>query len=1094
MTLICMIGLGLWSLSATQLFAKTPISLNVVEEAIRENETFHLKIEDNRTLADLDEESDTRKNVILSIPEGLNFVKAIQDDALSDENQAYFMWDETGQNLTISMNVAQTSLEVLLNAEKGGDYLVELVDEKNNLDSQEIQLSVLESKEESEEVSVQDVDYLPLDDRLSLGDSEITTHNSLIKNVFSDVELKNNSKVVVDVNNLEDYFTFSDSAKNEGRGLVTLTQNETYLAGSINLKEKLLADYPVLLTGRVNLGASSSGADGMGFGFHTSTLTSVGQTGQGMGMAGLNDAFGFKLDTHYNSSANGNTEADPSAFRRSDAFGSFVYTDSTRILRNYMGGEAPAREIPAASNNQFREFSLVYNPGVSNKILSINYNGQVWHTDITKWLPSHVEELSFLISAATGNRTNLHQIQIDRMEYVTIPDEFTFIDVDKDNFLEHFDLHGSANYNQLNGVLKLTDNLRGQAGNATLKEKISNDHPMEFVGKVNLGSNSSGADGFAIGFHQAENMDVGQNGQGMGLAGLASAFGFKLDTHYNSTASGNADRDPGEFSRANAFGAFVYTGSDRMLKNHMDSDSPGRQITAPSNNIFRDFKVSYNPGEHTKILTVEYNGAVWHRDVTSWQANRVTAFSYIMSAATGDRTNLHEVQIESFRYVAGLGKTEIQYKDVDTDEDIIDPQIIESGVGETVSLNPMNTSNDSPYNLGYDYVEVSSESEHFNPENNTIVLTDEVQTVTYYFKRVESSIDVEYIDEKGNTILETENISGLVKDIYEITPPEIADFEFLRVNPSNGLNGIFEREKKTISLVYSSTKGTVEVKYVDIDGSTLAESDILTGYIDTEYITHSKEIEGYTLTEDPHNARGIFTKEDIVVSYVYEKEERDAVLIVEFVNELDQVLPGYTITIENHLIGDEVDLTKNQGVVEQLAALESAGYEIAERPVNEAAVLLDQAEVTVCYKIQGVLSLASAPNSLDFGSLTYNATTQRVEDPDIDQPLIVTDTRAESANGWTLTASLSTPMINEDGQELINALRYVYKGHETILDSNAQTVYLNTDGSAGSFDISNSWGNQTGTDGVKLQIGSSDIVHTGSYVGVITWKVMAGQP
>ncbi|GGC90766.1 pectate lyase-like adhesive domain-containing protein [Enterococcus wangshanyuanii] len=219
----------------------------------------------------------------------------------------------------------------------------------------------------------------------------------------------------------------------------------------------------------------------------------------------------------------------------------------------------------------------------------------------------------------------------------------------------------------------------------------------------------------------------------------------------------------------------------------------------------------------------------------------------------------------------------------------------------------------------------------------------------------------------------------------------------------------------------------------------------------------------------------------------------DAVLTVEFINELGQVLPGYTITIDSQ-VGDKIDLTKEERVTKQLTDLESAGYEIAERPDNETEVVINNTEVTVRYKLQGILSLASAPNALDFGSLTYNATTKRVDDPSIDQPLIVTDTRADTANGWTLTASLSTPMRNTEGQELVNALRYVYRGKETILDTNAQTVFLNADGSAGSIDISNSWGSQTGTDGVKLQIESSDIVHTGNYVGVITWKVMAGQP
>lgn len=222
--------------------------------------------------------------------------------------------------------------------------------------------------------------------------------------------------------------------------------------------------------------------------------------------------------------------------------------------------------------------------------------------------------------------------------------------------------------------------------------------------------------------------------------------------------------------------------------------------------------------------------------------------------------------------------------------------------------------------------------------------------------------------------------------------------------------------------------------------------------------------------------------------------ESKPLLKVEFRNELDQLLPGYTIIIDSYQVGDEIDLTKEQQVIDQLENLERAGYEIMERPENETAVKLDSIEVTVQYKLQGVLSLASAPNSLDFGSLTYNASTQRVEDPTIDQPLIITDTRADAADGWNLTASLSAPMKNSEGKELINALRYVYQGEETILNASAQTVYLNGAGTAGSYNVSNSWGNQTGTDGVKLQINSSDIVHTGNYVGVITWKIMAGQP
>ncbi|MBO0422751.1 WxL domain-containing protein [Enterococcus plantarum] len=219
----------------------------------------------------------------------------------------------------------------------------------------------------------------------------------------------------------------------------------------------------------------------------------------------------------------------------------------------------------------------------------------------------------------------------------------------------------------------------------------------------------------------------------------------------------------------------------------------------------------------------------------------------------------------------------------------------------------------------------------------------------------------------------------------------------------------------------------------------------------------------------------------------------DAVLSVEFLNEANQVLPGYTVKLDTQ-VGDTIDLTKEESVTTQLTNLTKAGYDIAERPADETAVKINNTALTVQYKLQGVLSLTSVPSALDFGSLAYNATTKRVEDPEFDKQLVVTDTRADAANGWRLTATLTTSMKNDSGQELVNALRYVTDGKETILNTNAQVIYTNSKGTAGSFDVSDSWGKTANTDGIKLQINSSDTVYTGDYVGVITWKVMAGQP
>lgn len=68
--------------------------------------------------------------------------------------------------------------------------------------------------------------------------------------------------------------------------------------------------------------------------------------------------------------------------------------------------------------------------------------------------------------------------------------------------------------------------------------------------------------------------------------------------------------------------------------------------------------------------------------------------------------------------------------------------------------------------------------------------------------------------------------------------------------------------------------GTVTAKYLDDQGNELAESESFTGNVGTTYTTSPKDIEGWTLTEMPSNATGLFTLEPITVEYRYERTKR----------------------------------------------------------------------------------------------------------------------------------------------------------------------------------------------------------------------------
>lgn len=57
------------------------------------------------------------------------------------------------------------------------------------------------------------------------------------------------------------------------------------------------------LTGQINLGnrtSSQGGADGIGLAFHTGNITDIGKSGANLGIGGLQNVIGFKLDTYHN--------------------------------------------------------------------------------------------------------------------------------------------------------------------------------------------------------------------------------------------------------------------------------------------------------------------------------------------------------------------------------------------------------------------------------------------------------------------------------------------------------------------------------------------------------------------------------------------------------------------------------------------------------------------------------------------------------------------------------------------------------------------------------------------------------------------------
>ena len=137
------------------------------------------------------------------------------------------------------------------------------------------------------------------------------------------------------------------------QGVVTLTTDNNDLVGNFSLKSKIDMNSSFTLTGQVNLGnkvSSKGGADGIGFAFHDGNTTDIGNAGGNLGIGGLINAVGFKLDTYHNdgrtpqsalpgaqvspNNSNGyGWSADPSGSQYPQ-FGGFVTTSNQVLLKN----------------------------------------------------------------------------------------------------------------------------------------------------------------------------------------------------------------------------------------------------------------------------------------------------------------------------------------------------------------------------------------------------------------------------------------------------------------------------------------------------------------------------------------------------------------------------------------------------------------------------------------------------------------------------------------------------------------------------------------------------------------------------------------
>lgn len=82
------------------------------------------------------------------------------------------------------------------------------------------------------------------------------------------------------------------------------------------------------------------------------------------------------------------------------------------------------------------------------------------------------------------------------------------------------------------------------------------------------------------------------------------------------------------------------------------------------------------------------------------------------------------------------------------------------------------------------------------------------------YGQLEGSVSVNYVDEKGEKIIDSEELTGNVGTPYDISIKDLEGYTFLRADGK--LKGNFEEENQKVDLVYSKNKKVEQIAYLKV--------------------------------------------------------------------------------------------------------------------------------------------------------------------------------------------------------------------------------------------------------------------------------------
>ena len=236
-------------------------------------------------------------------------------------------------------------------------------------------------------------------------------------------------KITINRDNFKDFFNQNGSAKDnydQLTGIQTIT-NGSFQSGNISFDGSIDVRHNFEIDGAINLGQITSNygytgiADGIGFVFYKGERNQVGGNGGDLGIYGVTNAFGWKVDTWFNDSDHTNSgqklKGDYDDGHH-NPYGAFITTNKTGY--GSIDQQSAKNLTKSIEDNKFHGVKFIYTANTKEfKIVLSTPDGDVPFSktfDYDETSPAYY----FTIAASTGILPTNQAFRIDSMTYSPI--------------------------------------------------------------------------------------------------------------------------------------------------------------------------------------------------------------------------------------------------------------------------------------------------------------------------------------------------------------------------------------------------------------------------------------------------------------------------------------------------------------------------------------------------------------------------------------------------------------------------------------------------------------------------------------------------